>query len=69
MGNEEKVAFNSLRIRSQSIDWVETIRCETLERGLTKNARQDVYLTTAVIRHGLEGMPGWLFSETGIRRN
>jgi len=57
-GNEGRIAFNSLRNRSQSVERVETIRYEALTGGLTKNARHDVYLTTAVIRHGVEGMLG-----------
>ena len=43
------IAFISLRNRSQSIGWVETIQCEALTGGLTKNARHDAYLTTEVI--------------------
>ncbi|MDH4080991.1 MAG: hypothetical protein OEU68_14385 [Nitrospira sp.] len=68
-GNEEIVAFNWLRNPSQSIDRVETIRWEAVARGLTTTAGQDVFLTTAVIRHGVEGMPGDRFGETEIGRN
>jgi hypothetical protein len=43
------IALNSLRNRSQSIGWVESVQCEALAGGLTKNARPDAYLTTEVI--------------------
>ena len=54
----------SLYVWSQSIDWVETIWCEALARGPTKNARHDAYLTTEIVEHEVEGMPWGVYSES-----
>jgi hypothetical protein len=52
-GNEEVIALNPLRNRSQFID---RVRCEVLARGPTKNARYDAYLTTEMFQYGVEGV-------------